>query len=104
MGKYSVFSGNREKTSGGLKKSDLTKNKNGKVVAKSLSANGKKSYKHIKAWTEACQKAKSLASRVSWPSRRAQHSTRQPRPTTMRELHHSIMFPMRKMRHHDPYV
>merc|ERR1712154_394890 len=56
--KFSVFSGNREKTAGGLKKSDLTKNKLGKVVARSLSANGKKAYKHIKAWTDACQKAR----------------------------------------------
>merc|ERR1711972_114664 len=56
--KFSVFSGNREKTAGGLKKSDLTKNKRGKVVSRSSSAHGKKAYKNIKAWTDACQKAR----------------------------------------------
>merc|ERR1711870_66023 len=56
--KFSVFSGNREKTSGGLKKSDLTKSKRGKVVSRKSSAAGKKAYKNIKAWTDACQKAR----------------------------------------------
>merc|ERR1711979_109116 len=56
--KFSVFSGKREKTSGGLKKTDLVKSKRGKVVSKKSSAAGKKAYKHIKAWTEAVQKAR----------------------------------------------
>merc|ERR1719334_319560 len=56
--KSSVFKGIREKTGGGLKKGDLVKSKRGKVVSKKSSAHGKKAYKHIKAWTEACQKAR----------------------------------------------
>merc|ERR1712078_862451 len=47
----SVFSGRKEKTYTGLKKSDLTKSKTGKVVSK-------KACGFIKAWTQACQKAR----------------------------------------------
>merc|ERR1719309_1536016 len=43
-----VFKGRKEKTVGGLKKSDLTKNKHGRVVSKKKSAFGQKS-KFIKA-------------------------------------------------------
>merc|ERR1711904_735436 len=57
-GKASVFLGNKEKTVGGLKKSDLTKNKVGKIVSKKSSAAGKRAYKFIKGWTIACQKAR----------------------------------------------
>merc|ERR1719277_2303249 len=53
-----VFSGRKEKTYTGLKKSDLIKSKTGKVVSKKSSAAGKKAYKNIKAWTEAVQKAR----------------------------------------------
>merc|ERR1719367_560269 len=53
-----VFRGGKEKTSGGLTKSDLVKNKAGKIVSKKASAAGKKAYKHIKGWTIAVQKAK----------------------------------------------
>merc|ERR1711959_324599 len=56
--KVSVFLGGKEKTTGGLKKSDLTKSKSGKIVSKKSSAAGKKAYKFIKAWTEAVQKAR----------------------------------------------
>merc|ERR1711879_241903 len=56
--KSSVFKGIKEKTGGGLKKGDLVKSKRGKVVSKKSSAAGKKAYKHIKAWTDACQKAR----------------------------------------------
>merc|ERR1719271_1580908 len=41
------------KTVGGLTAKDLTKNKNGKVVSKKLSARGKKS-----PWIQACTKAR----------------------------------------------
>ena len=58
LAKLVVFNGNKEKTYTGLKKSDLTKNKNGRVVSKKQSANGKKAYAHIKGWTVACQKAR----------------------------------------------
>ena len=53
-----VFRGNKEKTPGGLKKSDLMKSKTGKVVSKKAHANGKKAYAHIKGWTTAVQKAR----------------------------------------------
>merc|ERR1711988_818299 len=56
--KLVVFLGNKEKTYTGLKKSDLTKNKNGKIVSKKQSANGKKAYARIKGWTIAVQKAR----------------------------------------------
>merc|ERR1719243_366463 len=56
--KVSVFLGGKEKTYTGLKKSDLMKSKTGKVVTKKSHAAGKKAYKHIKAWTEAVQKAR----------------------------------------------
>merc|ERR1712013_40085 len=54
----SVFRGGKEKTSGGLKKSDIVKSKSGKLVSKKQSAAGKKAYKHIQGWTVAVQKAK----------------------------------------------
>merc|ERR1711988_930515 len=53
-----VFSGSKEKTYTGLKKSDLTKSKTGKIVSKKASAAGKKSFRFIKAWTDACKKAR----------------------------------------------
>merc|ERR1712224_629779 len=58
LAKLVVFNGNKEKTYTGLKKSDLTKNKNGRVVSKKQSANGKKNYANIKGWTVAVQKAR----------------------------------------------
>merc|ERR1719282_458805 len=51
--KWQVFKGTRVKSKGGLKKEDLTKNKNGKVVSKKLSARGKKH-----PWMAACAKAR----------------------------------------------
>merc|ERR1711959_513954 len=57
-GKVSVFLGNKEKTVSGLKKSDLMKNKLGKIVSKKSSAHGKKAFKFIKGWTTAVQKAR----------------------------------------------
>merc|ERR1719242_1813416 len=56
--KSSVFRGTKAKTSGGLKKSDLKKNKNGKVVSVKGSAHGKKAYKRIAGWTSAVVKAR----------------------------------------------
>merc|ERR1719375_1381693 len=60
-GRYSkslVLRGLREKTVGGLGKSDVTKNKRGKVVSKKASALGKQRYQNIKGWTEAVRKAR----------------------------------------------
>merc|ERR1712032_1531167 len=60
-GKYMravVFSGSKEKTKTGLTKSDLTRNKMGRIVSKKKSAAGKKRYASIKGWVEALQKAR----------------------------------------------
>merc|ERR1719265_616879 len=56
--KASVWLGGKEKTVGGLKKSDLMKSKTGKLVSKKSHAAGKKAYKNIKGWTDAVQKAR----------------------------------------------
>merc|ERR1719183_2009156 len=56
--KYSVFGGSKVRTSGGLKKTDLMKNKRGKVVSKKSNAHGKKAFKKISAWTNAFNKAR----------------------------------------------
>merc|ERR1711881_675905 len=58
LAKLVVFRGNKESTVGGLTKSSLTKNKNGKIVSKKASANGKKAYARIKGWTMAVTKAR----------------------------------------------
>merc|ERR1712094_104850 len=58
MSRAVVFRGNKDKTTGGLKKSDLIKSKSGKIVSKKASANGKRAYKHISGWTKAVQKAR----------------------------------------------
>merc|ERR1712224_472248 len=58
LAKLVVFRGNKAKTTGGLNKADLTKNKNGKIVSKKQSAQGKKAYAHIKGWVVAVQKAR----------------------------------------------
>merc|ERR1719310_1449545 len=60
--KSSIFRGTKQKTSGGLKKSDLKKNRAGKVVSVKASnaAKKKKSAKKIAAWgaaTKAARKA-----------------------------------------------
>ena len=56
--KSAVFKGRKEKTASGHKKSDLMKNKAGKVVTKKSHAAGVKSYKRISGWTAACVKAR----------------------------------------------
>merc|ERR1712217_191031 len=53
-----VFRGGREKTKTGLSKADLIKNKNGRIVSKKASANGKKNFSRIRAWTKAVQQAR----------------------------------------------
>ena len=50
--------GPKTKTSGGLTKADLMKNKNGRIVSKKASAAGKKRYKNISGWTAAVAKAR----------------------------------------------
>merc|ERR1711924_539115 len=58
LAKLVVFRGNKTATVGGLTKASLTKNKNGKMVSKKASANGKKAYARIKGWTVAVTKAR----------------------------------------------
>merc|ERR1712216_288786 len=58
MARSVVFRGTKAKTYTGLTKSDLMKNKNGKIVSKKSSAAGKKSYANIRGWTVAVQKAR----------------------------------------------
>merc|ERR1712004_267432 len=47
MARSLVFRGKKEKTSGGMNASQLTKNKNGKIVSKKMSALGKKRFASI---------------------------------------------------------
>merc|ERR1712225_160179 len=58
LAKMVVFRGTKSKTTSGLKKSDLMKNKNGKIVSRKASANVKKAYARIKGWTVAVTKAR----------------------------------------------
>merc|ERR1712072_692429 len=53
-----VFRGNKEKTASGMKKSDLIKNKRGKIVSRKASLHSKKNYANVKGWTTAVQKAR----------------------------------------------
>ena len=53
-----VWKGDRLKTSGGLYRKDLIKNKRGKIVSKKASAAGKKRFGAIKGWLAAVQKAR----------------------------------------------
>merc|ERR1719203_718671 len=58
--KARVFSGRKVKTTGGLTKDKLCKNKNGKVVSKAASAAAKKAFAQspLKAWCLAVKQAR----------------------------------------------
>merc|ERR1712113_697661 len=58
--KSSVFRGTKEKTTGGLTKATLTKNKSGKVVSKAASAASKRKFatSALKKWCDAVKKAR----------------------------------------------
>merc|ERR1719444_413600 len=58
LAKAMVLRGSKAKTSGGLKKENLKKNKAGKIVSKAMSENSKKKYagSAIQKWTKAVQK------------------------------------------------
>merc|ERR1719278_419305 len=58
--KSSVFRGTKAKTGGGLKKSDLKKNRNGKIVSKKASDAAKKRYAKngLGKWTKAVNAAR----------------------------------------------
>merc|ERR1711981_1023762 len=58
MARSVVFRGTKAKTSSGLTKADLIKNKRGKIVTKKSVAAGKKAYANIKGWIVAVQKAR----------------------------------------------
>merc|ERR1712115_389269 len=60
MARALVFRGKKEKTSGGMSASQLTKNKNGKIVSKKRSANSKKRFASsgLKKWADACKLAR----------------------------------------------
>merc|ERR1712060_627010 len=62
MARAVVFGGGKEKTKTGLNKSMLMKNKNGRIVTKKASANGKKRYANIQGWTKAVQAARKALS------------------------------------------
>merc|ERR1711904_109975 len=59
MARSVVLRGTKEKTSGGLKKSDLTRNKDGKIVSKKASVAAKKNFaKSAGPWMHAVKKAR----------------------------------------------
>merc|ERR1719148_499898 len=60
MAKAHVLMGFREKTSGGLKKANIIKNKSGKAVSKAKSATAKANFKGsaLESWIKACQAAR----------------------------------------------
>merc|ERR1719245_1875731 len=60
LAKAVVFRGTKVKTSGGLTKDKLIRNKSGKIVSKAASAHAKKAYatSGIKAWSDAIKAAR----------------------------------------------
>ena len=60
--KSAVLSGRKEKTSGGLRRGDLTKNGHGKVVSRKMSARGKRAWagSKLKVWNDAVKKARKV--------------------------------------------
>merc|ERR1719409_792221 len=50
LAKAIVLRGSKEKTSGGLTKDHLMRNKRGKVVSKRASANGRRAFRNIEGW------------------------------------------------------
>merc|ERR1712072_928266 len=54
----SVFSGTKEKTTTGLTKTMLHKNKRGKIVSKRATAAGKKAFANIRGWFDAVKAAR----------------------------------------------
>merc|ERR1712032_911204 len=62
LAKSAVLSGRKEKTSGGLRREDLTKNGNGRVVSRKMSARGKRAWagSKLKMWNDAVKKARKV--------------------------------------------
>merc|ERR1711920_1136088 len=65
MARAVVFRGSKEKTSGGMTKASLTKNKNGKIVSRAASQRSKKAYANsgIKKWADAVKQARKALNR-----------------------------------------
>jgi len=60
MAKALVFKGSKEKTTGGLTRDSLMKNKRGKIVSKRNNAFGKRAFKNIETWQEAFMQAREM--------------------------------------------
>ncbi|CAE7504875.1 unnamed protein product [Symbiodinium natans] len=58
LAKSRVFNGAKEKTTGGLQKANLMKNKRGKVVSKKMHAKGKSIQKFVQGWLSAVATAR----------------------------------------------
>ncbi|KAL9139360.1 Dinoflagellate/viral nucleoprotein (DVNP) [Amphidinium carterae] len=58
LAKALVLKGTREKTSGGLKKDSLMKNKRGKIVSKRAAAAGKIRFQNIEEWCKSVAEAR----------------------------------------------
>merc|ERR1719465_197366 len=59
LAKFAVFRGDKERTRRGLRKTDLVKNKQGKIVSRTISSNSMKVYSRtIGRWTLACTNAR----------------------------------------------
>merc|ERR1719240_1642363 len=65
-----VLRGSKEKTTGGLRRDALFKNKRGKVVSKRASANGKRRYAQIEGWVEGVMAARSALPARGFAGRR----------------------------------
>merc|ERR1719486_873047 len=59
LAKFLVFKGTKEKTTSGLTKDDLVRNKRGKIVSRKKSALGKK-FDRVRGWRESVMKARAL--------------------------------------------
>merc|ERR1712087_1023965 len=53
-----VLKGQRERTTGGLKKDDLMLNKRGKAVSKKASAHGKRVFRNVEPWLDCMMSAR----------------------------------------------
>merc|ERR1719240_1308557 len=60
MAKALVFRGSRVKTSGGLTRDSLMRNKRGKIVSKRQNASGKRAWKNVETWHEAFMQAREM--------------------------------------------
>merc|ERR1712137_1412587 len=52
LAKALVLRGSKEKTTGGLTRDALTRNKRGKIVSKRAAAHGKRRFQNIESWVE----------------------------------------------------